>query len=85
MKDFAELMKAHPDVAIISDEIYYQLYYYDPKPTYFYQFAPELLDRTIIVDGISKTLASTGLRIGYTIAPKELTKVISKLLAPLVV
>tara|TARA_R110002072_G_scaffold64203_1_gene159058 strand:+ start:32475 stop:33698 length:1224 start_codon:yes stop_codon:yes gene_type:complete len=79
MKDFAELMKAHPDVAIISDEIYYQLYYYDPKPTYFYQFAPELLDRTIIVDGISKTLASTGLRIGYTIAPKELTKVISKL------
>lgn len=79
MKDFADLMLDHPDVAIISDEIYYQLYYYDPKPTYFYQHAPELLERTIIVDGISKTLASTGLRIGYTIAPKSLTSVMSKL------
>jgi aspartate aminotransferase len=79
MKGFAALMKKYPKLTIISDEIYYQLYFYDPKPTYFYQHEPELLGRTVIVDGISKTLASTGLRIGFTIAPKELTKVINKL------
>ncbi len=79
MKGFAAIMKKYPKLVIISDEIYYQLYFYDPKPTYFYQHAPELLERTVVVDGISKTLASTGLRIGFTIAPKKLTAVINKL------
>lgn len=79
MQKFAELMEKYPKVTIISDEIYYELFYYDPRPTYFYQHKPELLKRTVIVDGISKTLASTGLRIGFTIAPTELTSVINKL------
>ena len=79
MKGFAELMVKYPHVNIMSDEIYYELYYYDPKPTYFYQHRPELLKRTIIIEGISKTLASTGLRIGFILAPKELTSVVNKL------
>ena len=79
MKDFADLMVEYPDINIISDEIYYHLNYYDPKPTYFYQHRPELIDRTVVVDGISKTLAATGLRIGWIIAPKELTTVVGKL------
>ena len=72
-------MKEYPNIGIISDEIYYQLYYFDPKPTYFYQKHPELLKRTVIVDGISKTLASTGLRIGYMIGPKNVCLAASKL------
>lgn len=79
MEQFADLMSKYPNLLVLSDEIYYELFYYDPKPTYFYQFRPELLGRTIIVDGISKTLASTGLRIGYTIGPKELIKAMGKL------
>lgn len=79
MNEFADLMMEHPHVNIISDEIYYQLFYFDPKPTYFYQKRAELLSRTIIVDGISKTLASTGLRLGWLIAPKKLTSAITKL------
>ncbi len=79
MKNFAALMKEFPHVNIISDEIYYELYYYDPKPTYFYQECPELLDRTIIIDGISKNLACTGLRVGWIIAPTQLTTAIGKL------
>ncbi|MBT7608127.1 MAG: aminotransferase class I/II-fold pyridoxal phosphate-dependent enzyme [Bacteriovoracaceae bacterium] len=76
---FAELIKEYPDLTIISDEIYYQLSYFDPKPTYFYQHDPSLLKRTIIVDGISKTLASTGLRIGYLIAPTKFCESVAKL------
>jgi aspartate aminotransferase len=79
MKGFAALMMEYPEVVIISDEIYYQLYYYDPKPTYFYQYEPSLLDRTVIIDGISKTLACTGLRIGFTVGPATLIKAMGKL------
>jgi aspartate aminotransferase len=79
MNDFGKLMLEFPDITIISDEIYYQLVYFDPRPTYFYQKYPELLSRTIIVDGISKILASTGIRIGFSIAPKEIVKSMSKL------
>lgn len=79
MSEFAELLTEHSDIAVISDEIYFEVCYYDPKPTYFYQKKPELLKRTIIVDGISKAFASTGLRIGYCVAPKNICKGIENL------
>jgi aspartate aminotransferase len=79
MQEFAELMEEHPHVNIISDEIYFEVCYYDPKPTYFYQKNPELLRRTIIVDGVSKAFASTGLRIGYCVGPKNICKGIENL------
>jgi aspartate aminotransferase len=79
MQEFADLMEEHPHVNIISDEIYFEVCYYDPKPTYFYQKNPELLRRTIIVDGVSKAFASTGLRIGYCVGPKNICKGIENL------
>ncbi|MGE3611529.1 MAG: pyridoxal phosphate-dependent aminotransferase [Bacteriovoracaceae bacterium] len=69
MKEFAEFLVENPDLIVISDEVYSDLSYFDPKPSYFYQINKELLNRTIIVHAISKTLASTGLRLGYVIAP----------------
>jgi len=71
MKEFAEMMKEHPDIFIISDEVYSEIVYFDPKPTFFYQSHPELLPQTIIVNAISKMLASTGLRLGYAVAREE--------------
>ena len=79
MEDFSQLLLEHPHVSVISDEIYFEVCYYDPKPTYFYQKYPELLKRTIIVDGISKAFASTGLRIGYAVGPKNIIKGIENL------
>ncbi len=79
MEEFANILMEYPEVAIISDEIYNEVYYYDPKPSYFYQCRPELLERTIIVDGISKAFASTGLRIGYCIAPINIVKAMENL------
>lgn len=79
MKAFGEMMLKHPDVVIISDELYSEIAYFDPKPTYFYQHEPSLLGRTVIVDGISKTFACTGLRLGYAIGDKELTAAMAKL------
>ncbi len=79
MKEFAELMAKYPNVLIISDEIYFKLNYYDPKPTYPYHYVPELLERTVLIDGISKSMACTGLRIGFTVAPKAICKGMGKL------
>ncbi len=79
MQEFAELLLENPHVSVISDEIYFEVCYYDPRPTYFYQKHPELLKRTIIVDGISKAFASTGLRIGYCVGPKNILKGIENL------
>ena len=73
------LLKDYPDLLVISDELYSEISYFDPAPTYFYQHDPSLLKQTVIVDGISKSFACTGLRIGYCIADKKLTDAISKL------
>ena len=78
VKELAEFMLSYPQVAIISDEIYSQLYYKGPGPRYPYHFYPELLERTFIVDGISKSLACTGLRIGFTLGRKEIMKAMGK-------
>jgi aspartate aminotransferase len=79
MQDFADFMMNYPDIAIISDELYSELCYFDPRPTYFYQHRPELLKQTVIVDGISKSFACTGLRIGYCIGDKKLIQGMSKI------
>ncbi|MBF0313197.1 MAG: aminotransferase class I/II-fold pyridoxal phosphate-dependent enzyme [Oligoflexia bacterium] len=81
MKNFANLLLKHPHLSIVSDEIYFELSYFDPKPTYFYQFEPSLLKRTIIVDGISKSLACTGLRVGYSVGPKNFLAAVEKIQA----
>ena len=79
IEQFTALLEKYPEVYLLSDEIYYELSYFDPKPSYPYQKNPDLLKRTIIFDGISKTLASTGLRIGYALGPKEIMSAASKI------
>jgi aspartate aminotransferase len=79
MKEFAGFVKKHKDLLVISDEVYSELSYFDPKPSYFYQYAPETLKQTIIINSISKSFASTGLRIGYCIADAKLTKAMAKI------
>ena len=80
MKDFGRLLlEEYPQIWAISDEIYYDLSYTESRPSYFYQDFPELLERTLIINGISKALASTGLRIGYTLAAKSVAKALGKI------
>lgn len=63
---------------IISDEIYSQLSYGTDSPS-IAAVAPEVLDRTIVVDGVSKAYAMTGWRIGYLAGPKEVVDAASRL------
>lgn len=79
MKEFTSLLLENPDIVIISDEVYSDICYFDPRPSYFYQYDNSLLERTIVVHAISKSLAATGLRLGWAIAPKNVVEVMSKI------
>jgi aspartate aminotransferase len=79
MRAFAKLLQEYPELVIISDEVYSDISYFDPKPSYFYQYDHQLLERTIIVHAISKTLAATGLRLGYTIAPSQVVDAMARI------
>lgn len=79
MRDFAEFMKEHPDLVVISDEVYSDIYYFDPRPSYFYQIDNTLLSRTVIIHAISKSLASTGLRLGFAVGPVDLINAMGKI------
>jgi len=72
----AAVFRRHPQVAIISDEIY-EYINYDGKHESIAQF-PELKDRVIIVNGMSKGFAMTGWRIGYLAGPKEIVQACEK-------
>jgi aspartate aminotransferase len=79
MREFADFMRDNPDLIVISDEVYSDITYFDPKPSYFYQLDHSLLNRTVIVHAISKTLAATGLRLGWAIAPSNVVNAMSRI------
>jgi aspartate aminotransferase len=71
-------LAAHPDVAIMSDEIYGQMTY-DGLPHVSLLSYPEVRDRLILLDGWSKTYAMTGWRMGFSVWPKPLYDKVRKL------
>ncbi len=69
MHELADVLRKH-DCWIIVDEIYAELVYDGFKHVSMAHVAPDLAARTIVVDGVSKSYAMTGWRIGWTIAQK---------------
>jgi aspartate/methionine/tyrosine aminotransferase len=79
MEKLAAGLAAHPDVAILSDEIYSHLVFDGASFAGILQF-PHLRDRAILLDGWSKTFAMTGWRLGFGIWPKGLVEQVRKLI-----
>jgi len=81
----AEQLRALADVAakgdywIIVDEIYGELVYDGFEQKSLLTVAPELRERIIVVDGVSKTYAMTGWRIGWALAPAHVAKAVEKI------
>ena len=74
----AEGLESHPQVMILSDEIYYRIAYAAEPPASMLAY-PSLRDRLIVLDGWSKTYAMTGWRIGYAVWPRELVELAVRL------
>ena len=69
------------DLYIISDEIYYQLIYDNAEFVSIASLGKDVYDHTIIINGVSKSYAMTGWRIGYVAASKEIAKIMSNYLS----
>jgi aspartate aminotransferase len=65
LKQLAKVLAKHPRVLIVSDDIYEHILWSTPKFVNIANAAPDLYDRTVVVNGVSKTFAMTGWRIGY--------------------
>jgi aspartate aminotransferase len=66
------VLDLHPQVVIASDEMYEHIYWAGEPFTSFAQANPQLYDRTVTINGVSKAYAMTGWRIGYCGGPKEI-------------
>jgi aspartate aminotransferase len=67
------------DLMVLSDEIYSRIYYTD-EPPFSIASLPGMLEKTIILDGFSKTYAMTGWRMGYGVMPAWLVEAVNKLM-----
>ena len=78
LESLAAVLRNHPQVWILTDDMYEHLTFDDFEYTTIAQVAPDLYDRTLTVNGVSKAYAMTGWRIGYAGGPKPLIDLMRK-------
>ncbi len=78
LEGLAEVLRAHPDVLILSDEIY-EYIVFDGEHQSILQAAPDLKERTVVVNGFSKGFAMTGWRLGYIAGPDSIVQAVAKI------
>ena len=79
LASFAEVLRRHPQVHLISDDIYEHLVYDGFEFATMRAVAPDLADRILSLNGVSKSYCMTGWRIGYCAAPAPLVRAMAKL------
>jgi len=76
-----EVLLRHPHVWILTDDMYEHLVFDDFEFTTIAQVVPELYDRTLTMNGVSKAYSMTGWRIGYAAGPEPLIKLMAKVMS----
>ncbi len=79
LKALAEVLRKYPHVMVLMDDIYEHLIYGDMKFATMVEVAPDLQDRVVTMNGVSKAYAMTGWRIGYCTGPSWLIAAMNKL------
>ncbi len=78
LEDLADVLRKYPDIIILDDGIYEHLVYDGGKYIGFAQVAPDLANRTLMMNGLAKSYAMPGDRIGYIAGPSDIIKAIKK-------
>ena len=78
MKGIARVLERHPQITILSDDIYHRLVYGGARACNILEVAPQLRDRTVLINGCSKAYAMTGLRLGWACGPQEIIAAMNK-------
>ena len=79
MKGLTDVLKGYPNVHILTDDMYEHLVYDDFKFVTPAEVEPELYERTLTMNGVSKAYAMTGWRIGYCAGPENLIAAMRKI------
>lgn len=77
LRALADVLKKHPEIIVVSDEIYEHINYADQHAS-MAQFE-DMYDRTVTVNGVSKAFAMTGWRIGYIGGPEKIARACNKM------
>ena len=79
LEALAEVLREHPRVLIVTDDMYEFIYWADEPFCSFLTAAPDLYERTITVNGVSKAYSMTGWRIGYAGGPASIIAAMRKI------
>lgn len=79
LKALGEVLRRHPDVLIMTDDMYEHVWYAPTPFKTIAQVCPDLYERTLTVNGVSKAYSMTGWRIGFAGGPQWIIKAMAKL------
>ncbi|MFJ9704885.1 aspartate transaminase [Streptomyces sp. NPDC101234] len=79
LRALAEVLLDHPHVMVLTDEIYDEIWYGDGRSRSLAAVEPRLADRVFLTNGVSKTYAMTGWRLGYGAGPADLVSAVNTL------
>lgn len=79
LTSLAEVLLEHPQVIILSDDIYEKIIWPNLEFYNILNVCPDLRERTVLINGVSKTYAMTGWRIGYAAGPKQIIKAMTNI------
>ena len=79
IESLGAVLERHPHVNVMSDDIYEHIRWEDDEFVNIAMACPNLKNRTIILNGVSKAYAMTGWRIGYAAGPEEIIKAMKKI------
>lgn len=79
LRGLGRVLNDYPHVHVMTDDIYEHLVFSNVQYATFAQVNPHLADRTLTINGVSKTFSMTGFRIGYAAGPIQLIKAMEKL------
>ena len=77
----AEVLRQHPQVLVMTDDIYEHIRFDSQRTTHLLAAAPDLRDRVLAVNGVSKTYAMTGWRLGWAAGPRDIVEAMETLLS----
>lgn len=81
LQAIADVLLKHPQVWVLTDDMYEHLVFDDFEFVTIAQVEPKLYDRTLTMNGVSKAYAMTGWRIGYAGGPEPLIKAMAKVMS----
>ena len=79
LEELAEVLLPHPRILIISDDIYEHILWRFDKYTNILNVCPDLADRCVVCNGVSKAYAMTGWRIGYAAGPSHIISAMTRI------